>query len=204
MKNSIKQLKAWTISLGKRQTAPYWLGLITFAESFVFPIPGDVLYIPMSLLHPQRAYRYAFIATICSVFGGIVGWYIGAYAYETIAKPILEFYGKYDDIQSLKNHVTLEFMTILLLISGLSHIPPIKIVTLLSGMMFFPLWLFVLICILSRGARFYCFAWLIQRFGHKMLSFLSKKWKMSIFIGIILFGVACVLYFIFFKSYLLS
>ncbi|WP_409361126.1 YqaA family protein [Bartonella heixiaziensis] len=194
---NLNTLKLWTISLANRRTAPHWLGFIAFIESSVFPIPADVLYIPMTLVHPKRAYRYAFIATICSVLGGIFGWFIGHFAYDGIAKPILEFYGKVESFQTLQNGATLQFLVILLITSGFFHLPPMKIVTILAGVMGIHLGLFILTCIFARGARFYLLAWLIQRFGHKAMNFLARHLKWIVLIGcvslLLLYGVFVVL-----------
>ncbi len=179
----LNRLKLWTISLADRRTAPHWLGFIAFLESSIFPIPVDVLYIPMVFVHPRRAYRYAFLATTCSLLGGIFGWFIGHYAYDSIAKPILEFYGKYESFQALRNDTTLELLVILLIISGFFHLPPIKIITILTGVMGLHLGLFIIICILARGARFYFLAWLIQRFGQKAVKYLSRHFKWIVLIG---------------------
>ncbi len=178
----LNRLKLWTISLANRRTAPHWLGFIAFIESSVFPIPADVLYIPMALVHRKRAYRYAFIATVCSVLGGIAGWLIGYFAYDTLAKPILEFYGKVESFEALKNSATLQFLIILLITSGFLHLPPLKIVTILAGVMGVHLELFILICIFARGARFYLLAWLIQRFGQQAMNFLSHHFKWIVLI----------------------
>ncbi len=182
----LKKLKLWTISLSNRRTAPHWLGFIAFIESSVFPIPTDVLYIPMALIRPRQAYQYAFIATICSVLGGIVGWFIGHFAYETIAKPILEFYGQVENFQTLQNNATLQFLIILLITSGFLHLPPIKIVTILAGVIGVHLELFILTCIFARGARFYLLAWLIQRFGQQVINFLTHHFKWIILIGCVI------------------
>ncbi|WP_375650489.1 YqaA family protein [Bartonella sp. OT172YNZD] len=179
----LNKLKLWTISLANRRTAPHWLGFIAFIESSVFPIPIDVLYIPMLLIHQKRAYRYALMATICSVLGGIAGWFIGHFAYDILAKPILELYGKVESFESLKNSATLQFLIILLITSGFFHLPPIKIVTILAGVMSVRLDLFILICIFSRGARFYLLAWLIKHFGQKAMNFLVQHFKWIILIG---------------------
>ncbi|WP_212112432.1 YqaA family protein [Bartonella queenslandensis] len=173
----LNKLKLWTISLANRRTAPHWLGFIAFIESSFFPIPVDVLYIPLLLIRKKHVYRYALIATICSVLGGIAGWFIGHFAYDTLAKPILEFYGKVESFESLKNSATLQFLIILLITSGFFHLPPIKIVTILAGVMSIRLELFILVCIFSRGARFYLLAWLIKHFGQKTMNFLRQHFK---------------------------
>ncbi|WP_208431766.1 YqaA family protein [Bartonella schoenbuchensis] len=182
----LNKLKAWVVSLAQRRTAPHWLGFIAFFESSFFPVPADALCIPMALVRPQKAYHYALIGTLCSTLGGAFGWIIGFYAYDTIAKPILEFYGKYESFQTFQNAATLKFLVILLITSGLFHFPPIKLVTLLSGVMGVPLPLFIVICLLARGARFYLFAWFIRRFGQKAIDLLLRHFTWFVPIGLIL------------------
>ncbi|AQX21885.1 membrane protein YqaA, SNARE-associated domain [Bartonella sp. CDC_skunk] len=197
----LNSVKLWTISLAKRRTAPYWLGFIAFIESFIFFIPADVLYIPIALVRPKKAYFYAFIATFFSVFGGIVGWCLGYFAFDAIVKPLLELTDQYENFQILYNDTTQEFLAVLLTVSGLTHLPPIKITTLLAGVTHFNLWLFILLCILSRGTRFYLFAWLIQRFGSQATDWLSHhfKWFMPLCFLLLLFIYG--LYILFLKSY---
>lgn len=98
----LRRLYDWTLSLAARKSAEWWLAFIAFVESSVFLIPADVLYLPMALSRPERAYRYALVATVASVLGGIFGWYIGYFAYESVAKPVLEFYGKFDEFEALR------------------------------------------------------------------------------------------------------
>ena len=90
----LRKLYDWTLSLAARKSAESWLAFIAFIESSVFLVPADVLFLPMALSRPNRAYRYALVATIASTLGGIAGYMVGYLAYETFAKPILEFYGK--------------------------------------------------------------------------------------------------------------
>ena len=87
----LRGLYDWTLSLAARKSAEWWLAFIAFVESSVFLVPADVLYLPMALLRPDRAYRYARIATVASVLGGIAGWFSGQYAYDAVARPSLEF-----------------------------------------------------------------------------------------------------------------
>ncbi|WP_336278517.1 YqaA family protein [Bartonella sp. CB175] len=181
----LNSLRLWIISLANRRTAQYWLGFIAFVESSVFPVPADVLYIPMILARRNRAYYYALIATVCSILGGIVGWSIGHFAYSTIAKPILEFYGKYRAFEELHNNITLRFLVFLLILSGFFHFPPIKITTILAGVMNVHLGIFIITCIFARGARFYLIAWLAERFGDQIQNFISYHLKWIILIGCI-------------------
>ncbi|GAA5095512.1 YqaA family protein [Bartonella acomydis] len=199
----LNRLKLWTISLANRRTAPYWLGFIAFIESSVFPIPVDILYIPMGLVHPKRVYRYAFIAMFGSVLGGIAGWFIGHFAYDILAKPILEFYGKVESFEALKNTATLQFLVILLITSGFLHLPPIKIITILAGVMGINLGLFIVTCFFARGARFYLLAWLIQRFGKQAMDFLYRHFKWIVLIGFLSLLLIYGIFIMFVKKHLL-
>jgi membrane protein YqaA with SNARE-associated domain len=172
----LRRLYDWTMSLAGRPTAEIWLAIIAFVESSVFLVPADVLFIPMVIARPQRAYRYALVATVASVLGGIVGWYIGHYAFDTIARPILEFYGKLDAFEKLRASSAGHNAVLLLLItSGLAHLPPIKVVTILSGAANVDLALFIASAIVARGARFFVLGWLIQRYDESIREFLEKR-----------------------------
>jgi len=183
----LRKLYAWTLSLAGRKAAEAWLALIAFVESSVFLVPADVLFLPMALARPDRVYRYAFVATAASVAGGIAGWLLGFYAYESIAKPILAFYGKLDTFEQLKSHVGEEQLNLLLVTSGLAHLPPIKVVTILAGVAHVKLWHFVVSAVIARGLRFYLLAFLLKRYGVTIQAFIEKR------LGLILGAVAVVL-----------
>ncbi|OQP85214.1 hypothetical protein BTR14_16355 [Rhizobium rhizosphaerae] len=171
----LRRLYDWTMSLAARRSAEVWLAIIAFVESSIFLVPADVLFVPMALARPQRVWRYALVATVFSVLGGIAGWYLGHYAYESIAKPILEFYGKLDAFEQLKASVDYETIVLLLVTSGLAHLPPIKVVTILSGAVNIDLTLFIISAIVARGARFFLLAWLLQRYGESIRHFIEKR-----------------------------
>src|SRR5690606_19895159 len=118
----LRRLYDWTMALAARKTAEVWLAIIAFVESSVFLVPADVLFVPMAIARPERAYRYAIVATVFSVLGGIAGWYLGHYAYEAVAKPVLEFYGKLDDIEALRNSASADAILLMLITSGLAHL----------------------------------------------------------------------------------
>ncbi|MBO9100024.1 MULTISPECIES: YqaA family protein [Rhizobium] len=183
----LRRLYDWTMSLAGRPSAEIWLAVIAFVESSVFLVPADVMLLPMTLAKPHRAYRYALIATVASVLGGIAGWAIGYYAFETVAKPILEFYGKLEAFDKLRNGITYETVVLLLVTSGLAHLPPIKVVTILSGVANINLGLFIISAIVARGARFFFLAWLLQRYGEPIRHFIEKR------LGLIAGAVAAVL-----------
>ena len=171
----LRKLYDWTLSLAARKSAEVWLAIIAFIESSVFLVPADVLFLPMALARPQRAYRYAAIATIASTLGGIAGYFLGYFAYETFAKPILSFYGKLEAFENLKNCTSEETLWLLLTTSGLSHLPPIKVVTILAGVAQISLVVFIISCIIARGARFFAMAWALKRWGEPIKHFIEKR-----------------------------
>ncbi|OWV67222.1 hypothetical protein ATY77_14030 [Rhizobium sp. R634] len=179
----LRRLYDWTMSLAARKSAEVWLAVIAFVESSVFLVPADVLFLPMALAKPERSYRYALVATVASVLGGIAGWALGHYAYEAVARPVLEFYGKLDAFEQMKAYVTYEWILLLLVTSGLAHLPPIKIVTILSGVINVNLGLFIVSAIIARGARFLFLAWLLRRYGESIRDFIEKRLGQIVGIG---------------------
>ncbi|MCB1504514.1 MAG: DedA family protein [Hyphomicrobiaceae bacterium] len=171
----MRKLYDWTLSLAARKTAEVWLAVIAFIESSVFLVPADVLFLPMALARPERAYRYALVATLASTAGGIAGYLLGAYAFDAFAKPILEIYNKTAEFEQLRACAGRETTMVLLVTSGLSHLPPIKVVTILSGVVQVGLAFFIVSCLLARGARFYALAWALKRYGEPIKGFIEKR-----------------------------
>ena len=171
----LRRLYDWTLSLAARKTAEIWLAVIAFIESSFFLIPADVLFLPMVLARRDRAWRYALIATVFSCLGGIFGWMIGFYAYEAVAKPVLEFYGKLDTFEALRGSSNADTILLMLVTSGLAHLPPIKVVTILSGAAAVNIWVFIASCIVARGARFFFLAWLLRKYGAPIQEFIEKR-----------------------------
>lgn len=171
----LRTLYDWTLSLAARKTAEIWLAVIAFIESSVFLIPADVLYLPMALARPDRAYRYAIVATIFSTLGGIAGYFLGLFAYDALARPVLEFYGKFDEFEQLRQCTGEDTIMLLLVTSGLAHLPPIKVVTILAGAVQVSFAFFVISCIVARGARFMALAWAMRRYGEPIRHFIEKR-----------------------------
>jgi membrane protein YqaA with SNARE-associated domain len=171
----LKRLYDWTLALAARKTAEVWLAVIAFVESSVFLIPADVLFLPMALARPNRAYRFALIATVASVLGGIAGYMLGHYAFAALAKPVLSFYGKLDDFERLRQCTGEDTLMLLLVTSGLSHLPPIKVVTILAGVAQVSFVFFVVSCIVARGARFFALAWALRRYGDPIREFIERR-----------------------------
>jgi membrane protein YqaA with SNARE-associated domain len=171
----LRRLYAWTLSLAARPMAEAWLAVIAFIESSVFLVPADVLFLPMALARPARAYRYALVATVASTLGGIAGYLLGYMAYETLAKPILTFYGKLASFEQLRACTGEDTIMLLLVTSGLAHLPPIKVVTILAGVVQVSFLFFVVSCIVARGARFLALAWALRRWGEPIRSFIERR-----------------------------
>lgn len=171
----LRRLYDWTLSLAARPRAEAWLAVIAFIESSVFLIPADVLFLPMCLARPDRSYRLAAIATIASTLGGIAGYFLGYYAFETLAAPVLEFYGKLDSFEQLRQCTDTGIVALLLVTSGLAHLPPIKVVTILAGVLHVSFIYFVISCILARGARFFALGWALKHWGEPIRDFIEKR-----------------------------
>jgi membrane protein YqaA with SNARE-associated domain len=171
----LKRLYDWTLSLAARESAEWWLGIISFVESSIFLVPAEALLVPMGLARPERAYRYALIATVGSVLGGIAGWLLGYYAYELIARPVLEFYGSLDKFEMLRSSSSRDAILLMLITSGAAHLPPMKVVTILSGAATVNIWLFVASAIVARGGKFFVIAWLLRRYGEPIRHFIEKR-----------------------------
>jgi membrane protein YqaA with SNARE-associated domain len=162
----------WTISLAQRPSAPYALGAVSFAESSFFPIPPDVVLAPMALAQPSKAYRYALICTIASVVGGLLGYMIGALFMDTVGQWLISVYGGREKIDSLLA-LYREYGALLILIKGLTPIP-YKFVTIASGMAGYDLFWFIVLSIITRGARFYLVAGLLNKFGGPIKAIMDK------------------------------
>ena len=171
----LRRLYDWTLSLAARESAEAWLAVIAFIESSVFLVPADVLFLPMALARPARAYRYALVATLASTLGGIAGYMLGFYAYEAFAKPVLAFYGKLDEFEQLRQCTGEDTLMMLLVTSGLAHLPPIKVVTILAGVAQISFVFFVVSCVIARGARFFALAWALRRFGEPIRDFIERR-----------------------------
>ena len=193
----LKRLYDWTLSLAGRKGAQWWLGIVSFVESSIFVVPAEALLVPMGLARPEYAYRYALIATVGSVLGGIAGWLLGYYAYELIARPVLEFYGSLDKFEMLRSSSSRDAILLMLITSGVAHLPPMKVVTILSGAAAVDGWLFVASAIVARGGKFFAIAWLLRRYGEPIRHFIEKR------LGIIALAAVLALVLVYFAIKLL-
>jgi membrane protein YqaA with SNARE-associated domain len=160
------------LSVSESRHAPYALAAMAFAESSFFPIPPDVILIPMSLATPRRAWRYAAIATLASVAGGMLGYAIGALLYDTLGQWLIHLYGYADRMAALKETYA-HWGAAVILVKGLTPIP-YKLVTIVSGLLGYNFAIFVLLSIVTRGARFFILAGALSRFGDPLRILLER------------------------------
>lgn len=169
----LRRLYDWTISLSATKHAMWALAFVAFIESSVFPIPPDLLMIPMIIARPKMAFQIAALATVCSVLGGMFGYWIGAVLFDTVGQPVLEFYGKdayFDDFSERYN----EYGAWAVLIAGVTPFP-YKVITILSGSTGLNLGVFIVASIVARALRFFVLAGLLWKFGPPIREFIEKR-----------------------------
>jgi membrane protein YqaA with SNARE-associated domain len=159
----LRSLYDWTLSLAARPSAPYALGAVSFSESSFFPVPPDVMLVPMALARPERAWFYALVCTLTSVAGGLLGYAIGAVLYESIGTWLFDLYGLNEGAEVFRASYA-QYGHWIILLKGLTPIP-YKLVTITSGFAGYDLFWFVVLSTLTRGARFFLLAALLSRFG---------------------------------------
>ncbi len=182
------------LALAASRQAPLWLGIVSFAESSFFPIPPDALLIPMVLARPERAYRLALLCTLASVAGGILGYFIGYALYDAVAAPLIHFYHYEAAAQAFVDRFQ-QYGLWVILIKGLTPIP-YKIVTITSGLAHFNFAVFVAASVVTRGLRFFLLAFLLNRFGHPVRSFIEQRLTLvtSVAAACIVFGFVVLKY----------
>ncbi len=184
------------LNVAAHRHAVAWLAVVSFAESSVFPIPPDVLLIPMILARRDRAFFYATVCLVSSVIGGLVGYAIGHWGFEAIGRPVLTFYGYADAIAQFEKAFA-DYGWWLIVLKGATPIP-YKLVTIASGAASFDLLEFFTASILSRGIRFYAVTALLWWFGPPIRRFVEERLGMVVLIGtIVLVGGFVVVRYIF-------
>lgn len=169
----MKKLYDWTMRQAASPKAGRWLGFISFLESSVFPIPPDVMLVPMCLAQRERAFHYALICTVASVLGGLLGYAIGYFLIETLGDIIIRAYGYGEKLHAFQEAYQ-EWGVWIILVKGLTPIP-YKLVTIASGAAHFSLLAFTLASIATRGLRFFLIAALLWRFGPPIKEFIEKR-----------------------------
>lgn len=183
-----KKLYDWTLSLAESRHSTLALAGIAFAESSFFPLPPDLILLPMSLAKPNKAWFYAAVCTAASVVGGILGYAIGALLYDTLGQKIIALYGYGPRIGVLREFYA-HWGWAFILVKGLTPIP-FKLVTIVSGLLGYNLPLFILLSMITRGARFFLVAAAMNRYGDSVRVWMDKHfaWFIAILLAIIVFG----------------
>jgi membrane protein YqaA with SNARE-associated domain len=178
----LRKLYDWVFSLARSRHATPALAVISFAESSIFPVPPDVMLAPMILARPEKAYFYAFVCTVASVLGGILGYAIGYYLTD-LGLWLMNLLGHSDGLAEFQ-HWFDRWGLAVILIKGLTPVP-YKLVTIASGLAAFSFPVFVAASVVTRGARFFLEAWVLRRWGPAMLAQVEKRLAMWSIIGIV-------------------
>lgn len=169
----IQRLYDWTLSLAQHPHALWALAFVAFIESSVFPIPPDILMIPMIIARPNRAFLIAFVALVASVLGGLLGYAIGAFAFEALGQPILAAMGKTQAMAEFSDRFNDLGFWAVLTVKG--DAIPYKVITIMSGWTAMPLGTFIATSILARGLRFFIVAALLWKFGAPVRVFIERR-----------------------------
>ena len=177
----LRRLYDWCIGAADKPYAVWILGMVSFAESSFFPVPPDVMLIPMSLAQPRKAWLFALVCTITSVAGGVLGYAIGALLYDSIGGWIIQLYGYGNKMDAFRESYA-EWGAMIILIKGLTPIP-YKLVTISLGFAGYNLFLFIVLSIITRGARFFLLAFLLNRYGPQAREIIEKRLGFWVTIG---------------------
>ena len=181
----IRRLYDWTLGWAAHPQALWVLAFVSFVESSVFPIPPDVLLIPMVLARPRRAWLIAGVCTVASVLGALVGYAIGYFAFEVVGEPVLSALGKADSFAGFQDRYA-EWGAWVVLGAGVTPFP-FKVATILSGTAQLPLLPFVVSSVIARGLRFFLVAALLWRFGMPVRDFIERRLGLVFTVAMILF-----------------
>ena len=184
----VRKIYDSVIHLSSDKHALAWLFAISFIESSFFPIPPDIMLIPMILATPKKAWKIAGVCTISSVIGAYLGYIIGFYFFELIAEPLLKFYGYLEKFNEFKNLYS-EYGAWIVFGAGITPFP-YKIITIASGVVQLNLVVFTIASIIARGLRFFVIAWLLKAYGEKMRTFIEKNlgWLSVLFLILLIGG----------------
>ncbi len=190
----LRRVYDWCIAAAYKPYALWLMGLVSFAESSFFPVPPDTMLIPMSLARPERAWSYATLCTLTSVAGGVLGYVIGAYLYDTVGHWLIALYGYGNKVEAFREAYA-RWGTIIILLKGLTPIP-YKIVTITSGFAGYNIWLFILCSFVARGMRFYATAFLLNRYGPQARAIIGERLGLWVTVAAVVLvgGIIAVLY----------
>ena len=194
-----KKLYLKSLELAAHKSSEFYLALVSFIESSFFPIPPDVMIVPMVMARKDRFIRIFLNATIFSVLGGIFGYFIG-FIFSDLAMSVVEFYNYEDKVNNLKARLSegsgLYIWLITLFLAGFTPLP-FKVFTITSGLISFNIFIFIIICLISRGLRFFIVSYFTFRFGEPFVNFIEKKGALwSTVVGLLLITLFILIYFI--------
>ena len=195
-----KELYEKSLKLAAHKSSKFFLAIVSFVESSFFPIPPDIMIIPMVIAKKNDYLKIFLIATIFSALGGLFGYFIGSTFFE-LGKTVIEFYGYEEKVLDLQNKMSSKsgiiFWLGTLFLAGFTPLP-FKVFTITSGIISFNIIIFFFICLISRGLRFYIVAFFSVKFGKAFGTFIEKKGAMWFsIIGIAIVIIASIVYFIF-------
>jgi membrane protein YqaA with SNARE-associated domain len=190
----LRRLYDWCIAAAEKPYAAWIMGAVSFVESSFFPLPPDLMLIPLTLARPDKAWFYATLCTATSVAGGLLGYFIGAALYDTVGHWLIQLYGLDDKVEAFReayNH----YGAWIILLKGLTPIP-YKLVTITSGFAGYNVGLFILFSIVARGVRFFAIAFLLHRYGPQAREMIEKRLGFWVGIAAVIFvaGIAGALY----------
>tara|TARA_B100000614_G_scaffold53165_1_gene45830 strand:+ start:1618 stop:2214 length:597 start_codon:yes stop_codon:yes gene_type:complete len=193
-----KKLYLKSLELAAHKSSEFYLALVSFIESSFFPIPPDVMIVPMVMARKDRFIRIFLNATIFSVLGGIFGYFIG-FIFSDLAMSVVEFYNYEDKVNNLKARLSegsgLYIWLITLFLAGFTPLP-FKVFTITSGLISFNIFIFIIICLISRGLRFFIVSYFTFRFGEPFVNFIEKKGALwSTVVGLLLIPLFILIYF---------
>ena len=193
-----KKLYLKSLELAAHKSSEFYLALVSFIESSFFPIPPDVMIVPMVMARKDRFIRIFLNATIFSVLGGIFGYFIG-FIFSDLAMSVVEFYNYEDKVNNLKARLSegsgLYIWIITLFLAGFTPLP-FKVFTITSGLISFNIFIFIIICLISRGLRFFIVSYFTFRFGEPFVNFIEKKGALwSTVVGLLLIPLFILIYF---------
>ena len=180
----LRKIYDWTLKKSNHPRATWFLAIISFAESSFFPIPPDIILIPMAIANRLKAWTYAFICTLSSVAGGIFGYFIGYFFFNSIGILIVSYYSLENQFSSFESYYK-EFGFWIVLGAGFTPFP-FKFITIASGLFNLNIVLFILVSLLARGSRFFLLAGLIKLFGEYIIKFIDKYFNLLAIIFFIL------------------
>lgn len=190
----MRRIYEWMMRMAADKRAPWALALVSFIESSFFPIPPDVMLIPMVLSRREKAWWYATIGTVASVLGGLLGYAIGYYFYDAVGLPILRFYGREHALDTFIEFVH-TYGVPAVIIKGMTPIP-FKVVTIAAGVAKMDLGAFIGASIVARAMRFYLVAALLYFFGDPIRAFIERRLTLvtTVFVVLLVGGFVAIRY----------